>query len=708
MRANILARMQSHPLLLLLALSTLPAATAAQALAHPNDGSDLSREERGLAPLPRWREGGTPEEDPALALRPFAARGREARMPPVTGTMESPPEYTPVDGVLFRFSNGTWPQVVIDCVAALTGDPLHDEIAYVVVANATVQSQATNAFVNAGADMSKVQFIVRSTDSIWIRDYGPHFVWQSGTRVIADSHYYPTRPVDNFIPTMLAENTFVEPPYPMGLYYSGGNFQPGPNRSGFVTSLIQQDNADLSVQQIADLYQAYQGIDTLHLFPRLPSTVDGTGHIDMWMYLIDEDTVVISQFLPGSNATAIQITNDAVPYMENLGFTVYRTPAWNVGFTHYTYANAFRVNDRIFVPIYGPGNANYLDDDQTALAAWEAAAGPSVEIVPIDCYDIIPAAGAIHCIVMQVPRYTESVPSVHVLSPAGGEFLSRSRPHDIAWSSTDNRVVTTVDLQYSTDGGQTYPYTIASDLPDTGHYVWSVPAGASDAARVRAVAHDDDGNTAESTSASDFELGRVLRRVHDFSSGAGVDKWAWGHQTQNWAAINGIRHPVTTSVESLQAGAHADLALSDAVGGDTDTLRYRAPIPSSGWESTHVFEFRLDERLENLLDLELVWEGYGDDCLQMELYVWDNQAGNWCDARGHFGANAYVANWAGNADGRLSAHITEDFERYIDSAGLLTLLLYAERSSQESFSDYVAVRTASTPVRPLEQTPTPH
>ena len=53
-----------------------------------------------------------------------------------------------------------------------------------------------------------------------------------------------------------------------------------------------------------ELYQTYQGIDTLHILPRLPGSVDGTGHIDMWFYLVDEDTVIISEFIPGSNATA--------------------------------------------------------------------------------------------------------------------------------------------------------------------------------------------------------------------------------------------------------------------------------------------------------------------------------------------------------------------------------------------------------------------
>lgn len=680
----------------LLLLSSL-VTTGGRPLAQ--DAATRLADEERLAPLPRWREGGTPAEDRTRSLVPVAVNASR-RMPPTSGTIASPPEYTPADGVLFRYSTGAWPAVTTDCVAALTGDPAYDEIAYVVVSSASQQSSATTAFLAAGADMAKVQFILEPTNSIWLRDYGPHFVWQSGTRVIADSHYYPTRPEDNFVPTQLAEDAYVEPAYPMGLYYSGGNFQPGPSGSGFVTSLVQTDNPDLSVQQIADLYQSYQGIDTLHILPRLPSSVDGTGHIDMWMYLVDADTVIISQFVAGSNATAISITNNAVPYMEDLGFTVHRTPAWNSGFTHYTYANAFRVNDRIFVPIYGPGNPNYNDDDATALGVWAAAAGPSVEIVPIDCYDIIPAAGAIHCIVMQVPRYTSSIPSVHVLSPAGGEILPWKRLHDIAWSSSDDGSVDSIDLLYSTDGGLTFPHTIATGLADSGHHTWKVPEDLSTSlGRVRVVAHDDDGNTAQAASSADFDMTRCARRVHDFQQGVGVDKWAFGHRTSSWSQVEGIRYPVSTPLASLQTGAIADIAVSDATGGDTDPSRYVAPLPGSGFESTHLFEFRLDEPLGNLLDIELLWEGYGDDCLQMELYVWDNQEQTWCDTQGNFGANAYAANWAGNQDGRLSVHIRQDFARYVDSAGLLTFLLYAERSSQESFCDYVAVTTTSFPPR---------
>ena len=326
--------------------------------------------------LPRWREGGTPY-NPAQSLHPFALNlqkpmgivSREKN--DLAGMVESPPEYESVRGILISFFGYQSPEVVRDCVVALTADQQHDEIAYVVVTDAWQEMLATRAFQNGGADMSKVQFIVAEADSIWMRDYGPHFIWLDGAMGIADSHYYPGRPKDNFIPSVLGDDYFLLPTFAMPVYHSGGNFQAGPNRSGFVTSLISEDNPTsegFNEDFIAELFNRYQGIDILHVMPMLPPFVDGTGHIDMWMYLVDEDSVLISEFKSGSDPTAISITDNAVAYMEHLGFEVHRLPAWNgerwdERGIHYTYTNGFRVNDRILIPSYGEGNPDYLDDD---------------------------------------------------------------------------------------------------------------------------------------------------------------------------------------------------------------------------------------------------------------------------------------------------------------------------------------------------------
>ncbi|MHC5210662.1 MAG: agmatine deiminase family protein [Planctomycetota bacterium] len=649
-------------------------------------------------PLPHVREGGSPPDDPNQSLVPFAI---EAALPdpgdlgvPTSGLLASPPEYGPSAGVMFRYTTA-YGNIVPRCVGALTGDPAHDDIAYVVVSNATSKTQAENAFLAQGADLSKVKFLTHPSDSVWLRDYGPHFVWQDDALVIADSHYYPSRPLDNFIPTRVGEDNLFTPPYHMGLYYSGGNFQPGPGRSGFVTSLVNQDNPAYDNDKIAALYRDFQGIDTLHIMPRLPGSVDGTGHIDMWMYIVDEDDVIISEFKPGSNPTAIQVTENAVPYMQALGFTVHRTPAWNVGSTHYTYTNAFRVNDRIFTIKYGDGNSDYLDEDADADAAWKAAAGPGVEIIPIDCYAIIPAAGAIHCIVMQVPARTDPVPAAKLIAPDGGELIVAGTTEELIWAATDDVEVDSIDIDCSADGGATWPWIVATGERDDSRFEWTVPSWLSTNMLMRLVARDDVGNAVAVSSAATFEISDDPQHVYTFASGAGVDKWAWGDRSTTWLDVHLQQRPaaVSTPIETLVSGAYADISASDAAGGDSDTNRYISASPGSGKETTHVFEFTLAENRAALRDVKILWEGYGDQCHQTELYVWDYELGNWGDGAGLVGANNYATSYAGNRDDELVVHLQSDFKRWVDMDGTLSFMTYADRASQESFHDFVSVTT---------------
>jgi len=655
-----------------------------------------------LPPLTRAREGGTPY-DPQQSLYPYAISFPRLKDMPA-GFIASPPEYDPARGVLFWYHSGHWTEVVTDLVVALTSDPSHDEIAYVVVTSTSQQVIATTDFTSAGADMSKVRFFTEPGNSVWLRDYGPHFAWQDGCLMIVDSHYYPTRSSDNFIPTLLGDDHFIMPTYDMGLFYSGGNFQPGPNRSAFVTSIINLDNPaseGFDADFIAELYQTYQGIDTLHVMPQLPTSVDGTGHIDMWMYIVDSNSVIISKFKEGSNPTAIQITDDAVTYMEGLGFEVYRTPAWvathpDQGWsTHWTYTNSFRVNDRIFIPTYGENYPSYADEDAEALTAFQAAAGPEVEIVQIDCFPIIWAMGAIHCIVMQVPRYNESAPSVCVTSPTGGELLAGGITHTITWvaTDTDNDSIPRIDLYYSVDDGGYWEYIDSTD--DDGSYEWTVPEVRTEQARIKVVATSADLDQGEAVSASVFQMVPCQQTAYDYSSGAGADKYCFGYHTYNWSSIDGDRTPVTGEIDPSE---YARMAYSDATGGDYDPNRYISPNPSDYYESTHTLEFTIDEEPAEIDDIAILWEGYSDDCAQMEMYVWDYVEGQWGDGEGLFGQNRFSDNWAGNRDGYLERHIRSDFDRYVNPSGQMTLLVYSERgpdgyyvTSNPTFHDYARV-----------------
>lgn len=643
--------------------------------------------------LTRVREGGTPF-DAGQRMKPYRVSLATPGMRSGSGAdIASPPEYAPVRGVLYQYGN-SWNSVVTALVSSLTASPTRDEIAYVVVANQTTANSAASAFAAAGADMSKVVLIVQPNNSVWMRDYGPHFIFQGGTLAALDSHYYPGRPADNFIPTLVGRGLGL-PVTHIPLYYSGGNFQAGPDRSGFVTALINLDNPSaegFDEPFIRELHDTYKGIDTLHLMPQLPFSVDGTGHIDMWMYLVDQDSAIISQFISGSNSTAISVTNNAVPYMQDLGFEVFRPQAWNVGSTHYTYANAFRVNDRIFIPCYGTalapgGNSAYNSRDADALSKWQAAAGPGVTIVPIQCSSIISASGAIHCIVKQVPRYTAPIPAVQVIAPAAGDVWPVGTTQVIRWNATDtdNRPLAAVDLTYSLDGGGTW-LPIASGIADTGSYAWSVPEGAGSANALVAVMARSSGGAQVAATSNAYRQVRAVQRTYDFGTSAGVDRFGFGRQTTSWASVGTSAAPVATALSSAN---YAAMATSNASGGTSDSGRYVPPTVSSGTESTHVFRFTIAEPVSSIDELKVRWEGFADRCTQVELYVFNRRLGQWGDAAGLVGQNRFMANWAGNVDEVLEVNLRSNLSDFIGPDGAVSLLVYADRPADRVLHDWL-------------------
>jgi hypothetical protein len=292
---------------------------------------------------------------------------------------------------------------------------------------------------------------------------------------------------------------------------------------------------------------------------------------------------------------------------------------------------------------------------------------------------------------MQVPRYTADVPAAHVISPAGGELLVSGTTHTIVWNATDtdNVTIPTIDLYYSVDGGV---YEHIATTTDTGFYEWTVPDVSTDDARVKVVATSADSDQGEAISEQAFEIKSGDQSIYSFASGAGSDHFAWGHETFHWSVVGGVLSPVTTQVSST---AYSRMSTSDATGSDTDTRRYISPSVQASWESTHVFEFTIEEDPATISDLQILWEGYADNCTQAELYIWDYTQGDWGDTEGNFGQNWFMDNWAGNRDGYLEKSIRSDIDRYIDAEGVLTFMVYAERRADETFHDYVTVTVTS-------------
>ena len=86
-----------------------------------------------------------------------------------------------------------------------------------------------------------------------------------------------------------------DPQYDIPLVHGGGNFHLFATGDAFMTSLILTENPGLSEQDVQDYFLDYQNVDVT-IYPGFPTSYDSTRHIDMWMILLSDDDVIVSEF----------------------------------------------------------------------------------------------------------------------------------------------------------------------------------------------------------------------------------------------------------------------------------------------------------------------------------------------------------------------------------------------------------------------------
>jgi agmatine deiminase len=274
--------------------------------------------------------------------------------------------------------------------------------------------------------MDSVEVVDAASNSIWIRDYGANTVYTeyNDGRVLVDWLYNRPRPDDDAIPDVLAAHMGLELystiEAPGDLMNTGGNWMSDGYGTAFASKLILEENGggstwwttypDHSEDEIDQIVQAYHGVNTYVKMNVLP--YDGIHHIDMHMKLLDESTLLVSEY-PSGVADGPQIEANLQYVLSTFTtkwgtpFEVIRIPSppeFGGGFPnqngdYLTYSNATFVNNTILLPTY------YEQYDTTAIRIWEESM-PGYNVVGIDCDsgqdNIIALSGAIHCITHSV------------------------------------------------------------------------------------------------------------------------------------------------------------------------------------------------------------------------------------------------------------------------------------------------------------------
>lgn len=435
-----------------------------------------------------------------------AAYLRDHPEPPVwpaaiapTGPVRCPAEYEPMQGMLIAWEGSAqWCAILAKMAFNIT--TVGDADVHVMCDNGTDRSDAQSKISAAGADMSRVRFYIVNTDTIWIRDYGPRYIYEGNCRAIVDHVYNRPRPNDDQQPFFWAD-AWNQAIYSIPLTHGGGNFHLDALGNSFVTRLVDNENRDKTEQQIHDLWQQFQNVDTTFFDP-YNSNIDSTQHIDMWMQAAADDVMIISDWPFNSGSQQDQIADGAAALLTSRGYRVFRTPARSLNGVHYTYTNAVMCNNLVMIPTYT--NSQMLTHNQEALDAWSAAL-PDKTIVQINSQDIVSAAGVLHCIVMHMPKPIGGKnPTVYLKNLRGGEQLTPGDTVDINWISDDDEAVTGVDVLLSVDGGANFDTVIASMTAPDGVFTWTVPTINTSQGRLRLVVHDGDGRAGDDESDSDL------------------------------------------------------------------------------------------------------------------------------------------------------------------------------------------------------------
>lgn len=257
----------------------------------------------------------------------------------------------------------------------------------------------------SGADMDKYKTYGCSLNTVWMRDYGPFGITETGDLAIVDSVYrhWQYRRYDDRLPECLAGKKNVEN-FKMDLVLDGGNLMVDSKGNLFTTNRTYIWNNDKSEQEVNELLKAYYNVEKIHVieyagYPGSPA--DGTGHIDMFVKLLNDETVLIAK----TNASAFKgATEKAVKYFESIKtpsgkpYKIIRVKAWVRYGTWYTYTNSLIVNNTVLMPTYR-SDSSYT---QTAIDAYEQGM-PGVKVIPINSDSSIGAGGSIHCVTQLVP-----------------------------------------------------------------------------------------------------------------------------------------------------------------------------------------------------------------------------------------------------------------------------------------------------------------
>lgn len=274
----------------------------------------------------------------------------------------------------------------------------------VLAQSAADATHKQNTLSNAGVSTANIDFEIVETDTPWVGDYGPLAIHHiaSGKISMVDPRTHDLRPLDDKVPTELAENRGVN-------VFRPSVFLPrGVVTNGWWTCLLSEldglenlpdpDEADL-----VTLVEDYLGCTQVVFLPSLANA--GSGNLSQALTFVDRNTILVGELPEESdcvNADRLDAIADSLGSLQDpfgSTFTVVRIPfPPDTDGVFRSYTDLVLVNGVVLVPAF-PGfptlNAEALSILQTHLPDWTQ--------VPIDAEYLEGLEGGLGSLVAHLP-----------------------------------------------------------------------------------------------------------------------------------------------------------------------------------------------------------------------------------------------------------------------------------------------------------------
>ena len=340
-----------------------------------------------------------------------------------------------------------------------------------------------------------MKFIVGPGNSFWFRDCGPiaFYYGDQDSVAMVDFMYYPGRALDDSLPSLIEEQMGI-PNFTTSIEWEGGNCVV--DGAGMVLSsdAIYENNADnygqiiwdgvndtiyyenkpsLTQAQVRDSLAHIMGPRGAHILPAFKYD-GGTGHLDLYCDMWDENEFVFSQFPEHyknwtdyktaaknidtlCNYTSLfgnKFKRHFIPFpCTNTGGYFANQNVYNAQFTR-TYSNHTFVNNVIIQPCF----SNVVNGQPSS--EWDrlridsvAAAYPGYTIYPINVASFDGSGGAIHCITKQIPA-DNPIRILHPSITGNTEQAYTGTNAPITATITNRSGIQSAKVVYRVNGGQ--------------------------------------------------------------------------------------------------------------------------------------------------------------------------------------------------------------------------------------------------------------